>query len=266
MMQGICWRLLLMFSIIFSILANAAAPLRVGLGVSDQVYKNPTPQSSYERLLVDELLKTLQLPHQIIKAPHARLRQMLQDGDLDLAVRQQDPAQIGILLSSPYVRIRNKAFARADFRGRLRSIADVANFRVIGFQNANHVLGPMYAAAISRSPEYRELTDHTQAVLMLLKQRAELLVINENTLDNVLTTLGRSRAELREYDLFAVTEFRLGSRDAALINQISQLLDLWQQNGLLRQLQQQSQELRKIRQAEPATLHDHAAVPIPQLD
>jgi len=246
-------RLLLMVSAACSLMVNAAVPLRVGLGVSDQVYKNPTAQSGYEQLLVNELLQTLQLPHQIIKAPHARLRQMLVDGELDLAVRQQDPGKAGIYLTTPYARVRNKAFALAAFRGRLRTTADLANFRLTAFQNAKSVLGPMYATAVAHAPEYRELTDHTQAVLMLFKQRTELLVINEKTLDNVLATLGRSRADLREFDLFLTTEFRLGSRDAVLIGQIDQLLVLWQQNGMLQQLRQQSQALRSVPQAQAAT-------------
>lgn len=245
MIQGMC-RLLLMVSAACSLMANAAIPLRVGLGVSDQVYKNPTAQSGYEQLLVHELLQTLQLPHQIIKAPHARLHQMLADGELDLAVRQQAPGRDGLYLTTPYVRIKNKAFALAEFRGRLNATADLANYRLTAFQNARIVLGPMYATAVAHAQEYRELSDHTQAVLMLFKQRTELLVINEITLDNVLATLGRSRTELREYDLFVITEFRLGSRDAALIGQIDQLLVLWQQNGMLQQLRQQSQELRRV--------------------
>lgn len=216
-----------LLALFFCTVTGAAPPLRVGLGVSDQVFKNPTAQSGYEQLLVNELLQTLQLPHQLIKVPHARLRQMLAAGELDLAVRQQQPGLSGVFLTSPYTRVRNKAFALAGFRGQLLSISDLANYRLTAFQNATAVLGPIYAAVTARSPEYRELTDHTQAVLMLLKGRTQLLVMNEKTLENVLTGLGRTRSELREFDLFAVTEFRLGSRDAALAHELDQLLNLW---------------------------------------
>lgn len=253
-MQQRMWLLALLFCAV----THAAPPLRVGLGVSDQVYKNPTAQSGYEQLLVNELLQTLQLPYQIIKVPHARLRQMLAAGELDLAVRQQHPGLTGVFLTSPYTRVRNKAFALAEFRGQLQSTADLANYRLTAFQNATSVLGPIYAAVIAHAPEYRELTDHTQAVLMLLKGRTQLLVMNEKTLENVLTGLGKTRNELREFDLFAVTEFRLGSRDAALAHELDQLLNLWQQNGRLQLLRQRGQELRHAKrpQPQPATVRN----------
>ncbi|MDZ7868960.1 MAG: transporter substrate-binding domain-containing protein [Rheinheimera sp.] len=243
--------MLLMLPAACSLMVNAALPLRVGLGVSDQVYMHPTAQSGYEQELVNELLQTLQIPHQIVKAPHARLQHMLLHGELDLAVRQQEPALPGIFLSAPYAQIRNKAFALADFRGQLQSTADLANYRLTAFQNATAVLGPMFAEVTARSPEYRELTDHTQAVLMLLKGRTHLLVMNEKTLENVLTGLGRTRSELREFDLFAVTEFRLGSRDAALAHELDQLLSLWQQNGRLQLLHQRGQEQRYAKRPQP---------------
>lgn len=246
-MQQRMWLL----ALLFCAMTHAAPPLRVGLGVSDQVYKNPTAQSGYEQLLVNELLQTLKLPHQIIKVPHARLRPMLADGELDLAVRQQEPGIAGIYLTAPYAWVRNKAFALAGFRGQLQSTADLANYRLTAFQNAKGVLGPVYAEIAVRAPGYRELTDHTQAVLMLLKGRTELLVMNEKTLENVLTGLGRARSELREFDLFRVTEFRLGSRDAALAKQLDQLLTLWQQNGRLQLLSQRGQELRHADRGQP---------------
>lgn len=262
-MQQRTWRLLIpvvaiLLATAFFTVTNAAPPLRVGLGVSDQVYKNPTAQTVYEQLLINELLLTLQLPHQIIKVPHARLRQMLADGELDLAVRQQEPGLAGIYLTSPYVRVRNQVFALASFRGQLQSTADLANYRLIAFQNAKGVLGPVYAEVVARAPEYRELTDHTQAVLMLLKGRTQLLVMNEKTLENVLTGLGRSRSELREFDLFSATEFRLGSRDALLTRELDQLLNLWQQNGRLQLLRQRGQEQRRADrgQLQPATVRN----------
>lgn len=254
-MQQRTWLLALFFC---ATTHAAPPPLRVGLGVSDQVFKNPTAQTSYEQLLINELLQTLQLPYQIIKAPHARLRQMLAAGELDLAVRQQQPGLTGVFLTSPYTQVRNKAFALAGFRGQLQSTADLAHYRLTAFQNATAVLGPIYAEVAAHSPEYRELTDHTQAVLMLFKGRTQLLVMNEKTLENVLTGLGRTRNELREFDLFAVTEFRLGSREAALTHELDQLLSLWQKNGRLQLLQQRGQEQRHAKrpQPQPATVRN----------
>ncbi len=41
--------MLLMLPAACSLMVNAALPLRVGLGVSDQVYMHPTAQSGYEQ-------------------------------------------------------------------------------------------------------------------------------------------------------------------------------------------------------------------------
>lgn len=244
-----------LLAMFFCTMTEAATPLRVGLTVSDQIYKNQTAQAGYEELLINELLQTLQLPYHTIRVPHARLSQMLAAGELDLAARQQQPGLAGVYLTSPYTLVRNKAFALADFRGQLQSTADLANYRLIAFHDATAVLGPIYAEVTAHSPEYRELTDHTQAVLMLLKGRTQLLVMNEKTLEHVLTGLGRTRSDLREFDLFAGTEFRLGSRDAALAHELDQLLTLWQKNGRLQLLRQRGQELRHAnrRQPQPAT-------------
>ena len=61
-----------------------------------------------------------------------------------------------------------------------------------------------------------------------------------------------------EFDLFAVTEFRLRSRDAALTHELDQLLNLWQQNGRLQLLRQRGQELRHAKrpQPQPATVRN----------
>lgn len=226
--------------LLLSTLMHAEPLLRVGLGESDQVFKTVNAAPTYEQRLVETLLKQLHRRYQVIKAPHARLRQMLENGELDLAVRQSDQPVAGIYTSAPYISFQDKVFALPDFRGIVFTPADLTKFRITAFQNARHVLGPLYAAAVDKAPQYRELTDHTQSVLMLLKQRTELLVIDTDTLSKILRQLDYQGAPLREFELFAPVSYRIGGHDARLIQDISQLLQQWQQNGHLQQLRNQA--------------------------
>lgn len=255
--------------------ASAHPVLKAGLGVSDQLYGLQGKQPGFEQLLLEALLKELQLPYQLVKAPHARLSLMLQQQELDLAVRQFAPEQSGtaagrttdlqagteqttaplssaghhttIFLTAPYITFHDKVFARADFRGTLQRSADLLPHSIVAFQNASAVMGLTYQQTVSQARQYTELNDHTQAVLMLLRGRADLLVQDEQTVQRVLQQLAQQQdfqppAPLRVFDLFPPIHYRIGCRDQALANKISLLLKKWQQSGRLAQLRQQSRQ------------------------
>lgn len=227
------------------LLAEATgATLRVGLS------QNTAPQKHgntihFEVELFRQLLSELGYRVDFIAAPHARLTRMLQNKELDMAARQGGEPVPGLFYSQPYLEFHNLVFALSDFPHQLHSVQDMSRYSVASFQNASKILGPDFALAMKKSPSFREVVDHNQAVEMLQQQRTQLLVLDKVTFYRRWAEKGLAAHKVRTFDLFPKARHRIGFTDQKLQLQVSQLLQQWQDSGRVAELQKQTRQLNQ---------------------
>lgn len=219
---------------------HAKTTLRVGVGYSDQL--NQSTQGSannFEVLLTYRLLTELGYHVNFVVAPYSKLTQLLQQHKLDLATRQSVMQPL-LWYTEPYVEFHNQVFALKSFAGTLPDLAALTRYKIVSFQNANVALGPEFSAVANIAPGYQEVFDHTQAVQMLLKGRTQLLVLDSATFYHRLQEMGADPAQIQSFDLLPKVQYRIATQDKLLQQQVSQLLQQWQQSGQLQQIRREA--------------------------
>lgn len=222
--------------------AEAAKPmLVVGIGYSDQVNMNRKGSNYHlDVLLTYRLFTELGYQVKFIVAPYAKLTQLLQQGQIDVATRQSGTLLSNLYYSAVYLQVHNLVFARQDFSGTIKTIKDLKAYPLVGFQNASHVLGQEFAKVSREAPSYREVFDHIQAVQLLLKGRTELLVLNKNTFYRRLAELQQPTSLVRSFDVLPQVQYRLAFSAQKLQQRAEPLLQKYLQQGAINAIEQQA--------------------------
>ncbi|EGM77429.1 extracellular solute-binding protein, family 3 [Rheinheimera sp. A13L] len=235
------WLVVLLCS--FPCLASSVqTELRVGLS------QNTAPQKQgntlhFETELFRQLLNELGYRVKFVAVPHARLSRMLQNNQLDMAARQSEKPVTGMFYSQPYLEFHNLVFALSDFPDSLQNMHEMSRYSVVSFHNAATILGTEFNQVIQNSPSYREVVDQEQAIDMLLQQRTALLVLDKVTFYRRWAERGLAVNQVKSFDLFPKAEYHIGFTDQKLQQQVSQLLQKWQDSGRVEQLQKQTRQL-----------------------
>lgn len=222
--------------LLFSVTCFSAQAIKVGLS------QNTAPEKQgntlhFESELVRQLLTELGYPVEFVAAPYARLKVMLKNNELDMALRQDGKPMAGLFYSHPYIEFHNLVFALSDFNDTLRTVQDLSRFSVSSFQNATKILGPDFSQAMKNSPSYREVVDHNQAIDMLQQGRTQLLVLDKVTFNRRWSEKGFSPDQVKTFDLFPKAQYHIAFIDPKLQQQVSQLLKQWQDSGRVAELQ-----------------------------
>ncbi|WP_337843093.1 transporter substrate-binding domain-containing protein [Rheinheimera sp.] len=216
----------------------SASPVLVGIS-QDVLPAKSGNTVSFERALLQSLFTELGYQPEFVPAPHARMTRMLQLRQLDIAARQGGTPQAGLFYTRPYLQFDNRVFALASFRGALNSVQDLSRYHLASFQNARQILGPEFAAVVSKAPSYREVISHAQLVDLLKKQRVELLVLDKVTFERRWRETGGQLAQVKSFGLFAKASHSFACHQAALCQALDRKLQQWQDNGALARLRQQ---------------------------
>lgn len=236
------WLLLCFFSICGP--ARAAKPeVLIGIGFTDQI--NTNRQSSayhFDVLFTYRLFTELGYQVRFVIAPYAKLTQLLQQQRIDVATRQSGALQPRLFYSSVYLEVHNLVFARKDFAADIQQIADLSEYKLVGFQNASHVLGSEFAAASQQAPAYQEVFDHIQAVQLLLKGRTDLLVLNKLTFYRRLAELNQPASAVQSFDVLPKVHYRLAFAEPHLQKLVEQRLLIYLNQGSISIIEQESRQ------------------------
>ena len=248
----LCLRLILLCFACCSEAALAAKPkVIIGIGFTDQVNTNHKNSNyHFDVLLSYRLFTEMGYQVQFVIAPYAKLTQLLQQQQIDVATRQSGQLSASLFYSSVYLDVHNLVFARQDFGGDIRKISDLQFYRLTGFQNASHVLGPEFAVASHKAPSYQEVFDHIQAVQLLLKGRTELLVLNKLTFYRRLAELKQPASAVQSFDVLPKVHYRLAFHQSKLQQQAEQKLLDYLQQGSVKSIElearQQPEQIEKL--------------------
>ena len=244
------WIMLIIFWMSFT--AEAAKPVVVvGVGFTDQVNVNHKGSSyHFDVLLTYRLFTELGYQVQFVIAPYAKLTQLLQQQQIDVATRQSGEPVAELLYSPVYLNVHNLVFARKEFAADIRQAQDLIFYQLVAFQNASHVLGQDFMLATKQAKAYQELFDHLQAIQLLMKGRTELLVMNKKTFYRRLAQLNYSVNEVKSFDILPQVHYRLAVTNQKLHDQVTKKLQSYLKQDVLKSIEleaiQQTTEVERL--------------------
>jgi len=165
--------------------------------------------------------------------PFGRSHYLLNQNKIDLAMTLSEKLVDDVArLSDPYITYRNVAISLKGRGIKIDKISDLKSYSLVGFQNANIILGTEYNKAVNLSPFYLELPDQSKQVEMLLKGRVDLVVMDINIFNYLSKSyLGHSHLNnIDIHNLFPKNEYRLGFRDLKLKEEFNLALKNFKQS------------------------------------
>ena len=202
--------------------AVAAPVLVIALGQNKPPYTTQSPPGGIEYELVSAIVSQMGYRANIVMVPNARAHLMLGSGKVDAAISHD-----GKIVSEPYIAYQNFAISLAGKALPIKSIADLAPYRVTAFQNAHLFLGPDFAQMSAHNPQYQEVSPQQDANRLLYRDRTDVVISDANLFFYLNRQIAQEVDTQQRVDLnhiFPPTLYRLEFRSAPLRNRFNQAL------------------------------------------
>ncbi|MEQ9554228.1 MAG: transporter substrate-binding domain-containing protein [Rhodospirillales bacterium] len=168
---------------------------------------------------------------QALYSTYDELTGLVLQGRADAAatVRPENPA---LFYSNEFVSFHNVAVTRADAPAPA-GIADLAGLSMVAWEGATKDLGPAFAEAAGKSPNYAEMGDQKAQVKAFLDGRFQALIIDGTIFRYWKKVLGGKATDFRFHALFGGrTPFVVGFADETVRNDFNSGLKEIRQNGV----------------------------------
>lgn len=211
----------------------------MSVGWSKPPYVIQEEETGFEIDLVKAVFDQLGYQLKFVYVPFARSPYLLNQGEIDLAMTINPRMDINQLqLSTPYISYHNVAISLKKRNLVINNVIDLAHYTVIAFQNAKVILGAEYTQAVKKSPFYQELPDQAHQVEMLLKGRADVVVMDVNIFNYLSRdyTHENQMNNVNVHKLFPASQYHLGVKDLALKQLFNQQLNEYKRSAAYQQL------------------------------
>lgn len=186
----LCCSLLWFFSLPLQAGTQQTPVVQVLVGLHKPPYFDLTSDSGYELELLRALFMAAGVRAEFTHVPNGRLMPLFKTGTFDAVTLQPMHTTLPeYFYSCPYIHYQNVVTSLADGRLDIHSLADLAKKRVIAFQTAEQVLGEEFRWVITQMETYSETVDQKSQVDMLLRGRADAIVLDRNILGHHLDAL-----------------------------------------------------------------------------
>lgn len=168
---------------------------------------------------------------QAVYSTYDELTALVLDGRADAAatVRPENPA---LFYSNEFISFHNVAVTRADGPAPA-AIADLAALTMVAWEGATKDLGPAFAEAAGKSPNYAEMGDQKAQVAAFLDGRFQALIIDGTIFRYWKKVLGGKASDFRFHALFGGhTPFVVGFADETIRDDFNAGLKEIRQNGV----------------------------------
>jgi polar amino acid transport system substrate-binding protein len=167
--------------VFFSNALSAKDQLIVAVGLAKPPYVIQADDSGFELDLIRNILKKMGKSTKFVYTQFGHSSKMLEVEEVDAVMTTNQNVFSDISkLSDAYITYQNVAISLKQSNITINTIEDLANFSIASFQKADKVLGQVFADAVDKSPLYMKIADQSQQPGLLLKKRAEVLIMDIN--------------------------------------------------------------------------------------
>jgi polar amino acid transport system substrate-binding protein len=154
--------------------------VRVALPSSIPPYALKADQSGIIPELLNHIFHKMNYSPQYTFLPNKRVVKAFSNNQYDAAFSVPRPEDTSrIYYSHKIFDFNNIAVTLKSDKLKLIDISDLANKRIAAFQNATQFLGFKYNEAIKESVFYNEFNDQQEQLMLLIKKRADVIVLEK---------------------------------------------------------------------------------------
>lgn len=157
-----------------------AAEIKIGVSLSIPPYIIQATNSGIELELLNQALAVKGHTASIHYLPLARTFHELREGKLDGIINIKEGMINNVFYSNVAITYQNCAISLESNQFNINSINDLNNKQVVAFQRASSLLGEEFANMVKTNSGYQEQARQVQQVYMLMKRRADVVVMDKN--------------------------------------------------------------------------------------
>ncbi|MGI2133202.1 substrate-binding periplasmic protein [Shewanella baltica] len=239
-----------------------AAEIKIGVSLSIPPYVIQETNSGLELELLNQALAVKGHTASIQYLPLARTFHELREGKLDGIINIKDGMLDNVFYSNVAITYQNCAISLEANHFIINNIDDLNNKQVVSFQRASSLLGEEFAKMVKANSGYQEQARQVQQVYMLMKHRADVVVMDKNIFKYYLKQ-AYLEGKLTEKDLkqqaichqiFPPTEYKFAFLSEQIRDDFNAGLKQITQDGSLVALQEKYRRLMSLEnEAEAST-------------
>lgn len=163
-----------------SICELKAKELKVAAGLTRAPYLMSKSQKGIEVDIVRATLKKAGYASTFSYMPYRLGFSKYNKGSFDAVITATDALPLNsAFLSTPYMSYQNIVVTLTKNQFNINDVADLKGKRIVAFPQAKKYLGKAFNDLASNSKKYKEFTNHSKQILMLLTQRTDAIVLDE---------------------------------------------------------------------------------------
>ncbi len=157
-----------------------AAEIKIGVSLSIPPYVIQATNSGIELELLNQALAVKGHTASIHYLPLARTFHELREGKLDGIINIKEGMINNVFYSNVAITYQNCAISLESNQFNINNINDLNNKQVVAFQRASSLLWEEFANIVKTNSGYQEQARQVQQVYMLMKRRADVVVMDKN--------------------------------------------------------------------------------------
>lgn len=213
--------------------AQKASQVTIAVGWNKPPYVVQKDNSGFELELVRRIFQSMGSDPNFVYVPYGRSYNMVEDKQVDAALTLSNLVDSeGVIFSDVYIEYQNVVITQKPGFADINQIQQLKNLTLIGFQNANRLLGAEFAKAAYLSPLYIEVPDQQRQVKMLLEGKFDAVVMDANIFVHIAKKLmpHRRTEEFHFHNLFPANQYRIGFHDKLLRQRFNHALLRFQES------------------------------------
>ena len=151
-----------------------------------------------------------------------RLEVLKKNADLFLPTFYESDSK-GLFISDAIIEYRPTFFTRSNEKVAIKSIADLANKRIVTFQGASQYFGDEFLAMTKRNKNYREVSSMSVLPLLLMKERYDVVLLDYYIFYYFLKA--HRLSDVQEHVIFDSVDAHVGFNDVDLRNNFNDALN-----------------------------------------
>lgn len=251
---------------LFNYHISQATELKIGVSLSIPPYVIQETNSGLELELLHQAFAVKGHNVSIQHLPLARTFHELKEGKLDGIINIKEGMIDKVFYSDVAITYQNCAIALENKNFNINSIDDLHTLKVVAFQRASFMLGEEFSRMAKANSSYQEQARQIQQVYMLMKHRADVVVMDKNIFKYYLKQAylqGKlTEKEMKQVavcnKIFPPTEYRFAFLDAHIRDDFNLGLKQITENGTLAALQAKYQRLLSLDNEASSTVVDRA--------
>ena len=188
-------------------------------GLAKPPYVIPEQDTGFEVDLMRDVLASLGHNISMLYVPYGRTYETMKKVKADIGLTLSESHGVkSEILSIPYVTYQNVAVSLLDNSIKLDKMSELQTHTVVAFQNAQKVLGQVFAQATEISPLYIELPEQRKQVELLLSHKVDVVVMDINIFNYFAKSIsGSSQADkVQVHRLFTPNHYSAVIQDPVL--------------------------------------------------